>query len=62
MSIHTARKKAGLTQADIAKVCGVTTIAVSNWERGIALPRAAQLPVIARLCNCTVDELLKEDK
>ena len=32
--IRHARKKAGLTQADLAKACGISRAAVSQWELG----------------------------
>ena len=58
MSILSARTKAGLTQADIARELNVTAAAVSTWESGRSLPRAERLRDIARICHCTVDELL----
>ena len=61
MSIKIARAKAGKTQADIAKEVGVTVAAVSLWENGTTMPRAATLNKLARFLGCTVDDLLRED-
>lgn len=37
------RKQAGLAQRDIARVCGVTPVAVSRWETGSRTPRGVAL-------------------
>jgi transcriptional regulator with XRE-family HTH domain len=34
------REAAGLTQAEIANVCGVTPSAVNRWESGQRIPRS----------------------
>ena len=61
MSIKTARKRAGKTQEDVAKACGVSINAVSLWEIGKTMPRAATLFKLADFLKCTVDELRAED-
>ncbi len=61
MSFLSARKKAGLTQADVASEVGVSAAAVCQWETGATVPKAKLLPAIAKLLNCTVDELLKPE-
>lgn len=61
MSIKNARKNAGKTQADVAKAVDVTVAAVSLWENGTTMPRAATLYALAKYLGCTVDDLLKED-
>jgi transcriptional regulator with XRE-family HTH domain len=30
------RRRLGLTQADLARRCGVTRVTVARWERGLA--------------------------
>lgn len=52
------RKKANLTQVQIAEALNIGQSTVSMWESGENLPRADKLPQLARLLNCTVDELL----
>ena len=61
MRLKEARVKAGLSQRAVAKELGITDAAVCLWETGKNLPRAALLPRLAALYNCTVDDLLRED-
>ncbi|MBM6976972.1 helix-turn-helix domain-containing protein [Intestinimonas butyriciproducens] len=51
------RKKAGLTQMDLAAKLGVTQSLVAMWERGATLPNAAKLPELADVLHCTIDAL-----
>lgn len=62
MSFLKYRKKAKLTQAEVAKALGVSDAAVCQWEKGETMPTAARLTQIAKLYKCKVDDLLKEDK
>ena len=62
MSFLSARTKSGLSQAAVAKEMNVSDAAVSMWETGKTRPRAGLLLKLAKLYNCTVDELLKEDE
>ena len=52
------RKKAGLTQEELAEKCSVTPQAVSKWENDISAPDISLFPVLAELFNITCDELL----
>ena len=61
MSFKEQRKRAGYTQMEVAKMLGVTDSAVNQWETGKTLPNTKRLSELARLYNCTVDELLKEE-
>ena len=61
MGIANARKRAGLTQAQVGQALGITDSAVNQWEKGKTFPKTEQLPKLAKLLNCTVDELLRED-
>ena len=36
---------------------GVSQQAVGKWERGESLPRAEQLPKLAELLHCKIDDL-----
>ena len=58
-SLLKLRKDAGLSQEYIAQALGITQGAVSQWEAGESLPRADKLPLLAKLLNCTTDELLE---
>lgn len=52
------RKKANLTQEELAEKCSVTPQAVSKWENDISAPDISLFPVLAQLFNVTCDELL----
>ena len=54
------RLRSGMTQQELAEKLHVTQGAVSQWEHGGSYPTARKLPEIARLFECTVDELLHE--
>lgn len=53
------REKNSFSQTDIAERIGVSQQAVAKWEAGESMPRADKLPILAKLLNCTTDELLK---
>ncbi len=52
------RKRAGLTQEELAEKCSVTPQAVSKWENDVSSPDISLLPTISRLLNVSCDELL----
>lgn len=55
-----ARQAAGIVnQAELAALLGVRQQTVSRWEQGESRPRAAQIPAIATLLRCDMDELLQ---
>ena len=56
--ISRLRKDKDWTQLELAEKLHVTHQAVSRWETGETFPDIATLPDIARLFNCTVDDLL----
>lgn len=45
--LKVARKRAGLTQAKLAKITGITTRTIQNYELGASTPRT--LEVLAKL-------------
>ena len=50
-----AKKK---TQAEIASRMNVSQQAIAKWENENSLPRADKLVQLAKILDCTVDELL----
>ena len=56
-----ARKKAGMSQIDLADAMGVSRQSVSKWETGEANPEIGKLPQLAQILNVTVDWLLSEE-
>lgn len=51
------RIDAGLSQAELASMLGTVQSAVSAWESGEKMPRASQLPALAKALSCSIDEL-----
>ena len=58
MSFKAARERSGLTQCDIARELEIDQSTVSLWEVGKTRPRAKILPKLARLLDCSIEELL----
>ena len=52
------RKQHGLTQSEFGKLLGVTTQAVSKWEREICYPDIFLLPDISDLIGISIDEMM----
>ena len=61
MLIRQKRENANLSQADLAIQMGVARSAVANWETEVALPRTRQLPDLARVLGCSIDDLFTQD-
>lgn len=61
MLIRQKRENANLSQADLAIQMGVARSAVANWETEVALPRTRQLPDLARVLGCSIDDLFIQD-
>lgn len=53
------RKRADLTQSELAKKLNVSTSAVSKWERGLSMPEVTRFEDIARVFDLSVMELLE---
>jgi transcriptional regulator with XRE-family HTH domain len=57
--IRDARRRAGLTQAQLAAALGTTQSVVSRWERGHDAPRVDTLVEILRACGFEADVVLR---
>ena len=62
MGLISARKKAGLTQLQVAEKLGISDSAVNQWEKGKTFPKTEFLPKLAQIYSCTIDELLNADE
>ena len=60
MKIRELRETAGLSKTDVAREMGVDLAAVSRWDSGESMPRAAKLPKLAELFHCSIDELFRD--
>lgn len=57
--IKAQRKKYSLTQGDIAEFIGVSTQAVSKWERGENLPDAGFFTDLAQILQTSIEDILR---
>ena len=55
--IREHRKKAGLTQEQVANYLGISTPAVNKWESGSTYPDITFLPILARLLKIDLNTL-----
>ena len=55
--IQQKRKEAGLTQAQLAELLGVSAPAVNRWEKDLSFPDATLLAPLARCLNTDLNEL-----
>lgn len=62
MNTRIYREKANITQAELAKALNVTQTCIAKWETGEAKPRADKLPELARILNCTIEDLFESDE
>ena len=53
------REKKDITQESLADKLGVERSTVAKWESGVSKPRADTLVQLAKVLDCTVDDLLK---
>lgn len=53
------RKKKELTQKEFAKKIGVSTAAVSKWERGLCLPEVSRFEDIAKVFDLNLIEVMQ---
>ena len=56
--IYECRKKAGMTQEELAEELGVSRQSVSKWEADAAFPETEKILVLCKLFGVSADELL----
>lgn len=61
-NIQEARKKAGVTQIQLAEQLDVYQKDISRWERNELTPNALTLAKICKALNASADELLELNK
>ncbi|NCD09835.1 MAG: XRE family transcriptional regulator [Negativicutes bacterium] len=54
------RKKAGMTQSELAEAVNVSRQAVSKWEMGTAVPDVENLILLGKLFSVSIDYLVNE--
>ncbi len=60
--IAECRKKANLTQMQLAEKLGITDKAISKWERGVAMPDTSIMLELCDILSISVNELLSGEK
>ena len=60
--IAECRKKANLTQMQLAEKLSITDKAISKWERGIAMPDTSIMLELCDILGISVNELLSGEK
>ena len=58
ITLRAARVNAGYSQEKAASLLNVSPYTVSNWERGISMPKANQIDAICDLYGVTFDMLI----
>jgi len=56
-AIREARRRAGLSQAELAELLGVRQSSVSQWERGSTKPSTIHLLALAAALKCSLLDL-----
>jgi transcriptional regulator with XRE-family HTH domain len=56
-AIRSARRRAGLSQVELAELLGVRQSSVSQWERGSTKPSTVHLLTLAARLGCSLVEL-----
>lgn len=59
--IKTLREKSGLTQAEVARILGLTRSGVNAWEMGLSVPSTQYIVELAKKFNVSTDYLLGLD-
>ncbi|MCR5422759.1 MAG: helix-turn-helix domain-containing protein [Bacilli bacterium] len=54
------REKKKLSQEALAKLLNISRQSISKWEQGISYPSILYIVPIARILDCSLDDLLKE--
>lgn len=62
LNIRKIRERKKVSQESIAALIGVTQGAVSQWESGNTMPTAQNIIDLARVLDCTTDDILIAEK
>lgn len=60
MNIRERREALNISQTDLAERVGITPSAMCLYESGKRTPKVSVAFKIAKVLNCTIDELIKE--
>lgn len=60
-NIKSLRLKKGLSQSELAKICNLTSQAVSKWERAESIPDISTLENLSTLFGVTINDIINSD-
>ncbi len=60
MTIRERREASGLSQVALGVQMGCGQSTVASWETEVALPKARDLPRLARVLRCSISDLFVE--
>lgn len=58
MTIKHLRQIRNFTQEDLAAQLNCKQTSISKYEKGIAMPKTEQLPKLAEILHCSIEELV----
>lgn len=61
MQIKNLREQKGLRQEDIAQRLAIDRSTIAKWETGEAMPRSDKLPELAKILDCSIDDLYRKE-
>lgn len=59
LAITEQRKKAGISQQELARMTGISQQMISRFETGSAMPNVAKLADIIKAIGCKWDDVVK---
>lgn len=59
IALYKYRTRKAMTQAELARLMGVTPNCITQWESGVRRPNVIMLKKLSELLECTADELLE---
>ena len=62
LTIKERRRELGMTQRELAEKMQVDQSSVANWETGTTGPHRNKLIRLAKVLDCSVEELLEDTK
>lgn len=62
MKIRQKRDELGLSQIELSSRVGVAQSVISAWEHETYLPKARQLPLLARALSCSIEDLFEQEE
>lgn len=62
LNIRKLRKEKELKQVDLAKMVGIKNNTLSQYETGERMPNIEMLTKLAKVLNCSIEELIKDEE